>query len=181
MATHSSILAWKSPWTEEADGPWGHKRWDMTEQLRSCANTENSDLPGLSGLKTKKSVCQCRRHRFYPWIGKIPWRREWQPTPVFLPGKPHGQSSQAGYSPWGRRVRDHWTTRQQLNHVRVLITLRWCVFIVGVTQNRQWKWPGPLRGQEDCLLHNLHTGKVLQGTALPRERAGGLWQEEPPR
>ena len=35
------------------------------------------------------------------WVGKIPWRRKWQPTPVFLPGKTHGQRSLAGYSPWG--------------------------------------------------------------------------------
>ena len=38
-----------------------------------------------------------------PWIGKIPWRRKWQPTPVFLPGKSHGQSSLQGYNPWGHR------------------------------------------------------------------------------
>ena len=36
-----------------------------------------------------------------PWVGKIPRRREWQPTPVFLPGESHGQRSLAGYSPWG--------------------------------------------------------------------------------
>ena len=41
--------------------------------------------------------------RFDPWVGKIPWRRKWQPTPVFLPGKSHGQQSLAGYSPWGRK------------------------------------------------------------------------------
>ena len=35
-----------------------------------------------------------------PWPGKTPWRRKWQLTPVFLPGKSHGQSSLAGYSPW---------------------------------------------------------------------------------
>ena len=39
------------------------------------------------------------------WVGKIPWRRAWQPTPVFLPGEPHGQRSLVGYSPWARRVR----------------------------------------------------------------------------
>ena len=44
---------------------------------------------------------QCRRPRFYPRMGKIPWRRKWQPTPVFLPGKSHGQRSLAGYSSWG--------------------------------------------------------------------------------
>ena len=49
---------------------------------------------------------QDKRHRFHPWVGKIPWRREWLPTPVFLPGESHGQRSLAGYSPWGRRELD---------------------------------------------------------------------------
>ena len=40
-----------------------------------------------------------------PWVGKIPWRREWQLTPVFLTGEFHGQRSLAGYSPWDCRVR----------------------------------------------------------------------------
>ena len=38
------------------------------------------------------------------WVGKIPWRRDWQPSPVFLPGESHGQRSLAGYSPWGLRI-----------------------------------------------------------------------------
>ena len=50
----------------------------------------------------KEPACQCRRLMFNPWVGKIPWRRKWQPTPVFLPGKSHGQRSLAGYSPWDR-------------------------------------------------------------------------------
>ena len=41
------------------------------------------------------------RHEFGPCIRKIPWRRAWQPTPVFLPRESHGQRSLAGYSPWG--------------------------------------------------------------------------------
>ena len=48
---------------------------------------------------------QCRRPRFNPWVGKIPWRRKWQPAPVFLPGKFHGQRGLAGYSSWNQRVR----------------------------------------------------------------------------
>ena len=61
-------------------------------------------LPGwLSG---KESACQCRRHRFHPWVGKVPWRRKLQPTPVFLPGKPHGPRSLVGYSPWGHKELD---------------------------------------------------------------------------
>ena len=63
-------------------------------------------FPGTSG---KESTCQCRRHKrheFETWVGKIPWRRKWQPTPVFLPGESHGQRSLAGYGPWGRRDSD---------------------------------------------------------------------------
>ena len=48
-------------------------------------------------LSGKESICQCRRHRrcrFNLWVRKIPWRRKWQPTPVFLPRKPHGQTTQ---------------------------------------------------------------------------------------
>ena len=41
---------------------------------------------------------------FNPWVRKISWRRKWQPTPVFLPGKFQGQRRLVGYSPWGRRV-----------------------------------------------------------------------------
>ena len=50
-----------------------------------------------------KNQLQCRRPGFDPWVGKIPWRREWQPTPVFLPGESHGQRNLAGYSPWGHK------------------------------------------------------------------------------
>ena len=41
------------------------------------------------------------KHGFSPWVGKIPWRRKWQPTLVFLPGKSHGQRNLVGYSPKG--------------------------------------------------------------------------------
>ena len=54
------------------------------------------------GTSGKEPACQCRRLKrcgFDPWVGKIPWRRGWQPTPVFLPGEPQGQSSLVGYSP----------------------------------------------------------------------------------
>ena len=57
----------------------------------------------------KEPTCQCRRSKrrgFDPWVGKIPWRRKWQPTPVFLPGKSHGQRSLADYNPWGHKESD---------------------------------------------------------------------------
>ena len=61
-------------------------------------------MPIFPGGSDGKSVClQCWRPRFNPWVGKIPWRRKWQPTPVLLPGKSHGQRSLVGCSPWGRK------------------------------------------------------------------------------
>ena len=56
-----------------------------------------------------KNLTACRRHRrrgFDPWVWRMPWRRKWQPTPVFLLGKPHGQRSLVGYSPWGHKELD---------------------------------------------------------------------------
>ena len=54
-----------------------------------------------------KSVClQCRRPRFDPRVGKIPWRRKWQSTPVLLPGKSHGEMSLVGCCPLGREESD---------------------------------------------------------------------------
>ena len=57
-------------------------------------------------LSGKESTCQSRRPGFDPWVGKVPWRRKWQPTPVFLPGKSHGQRGLVGYSPWGCKESD---------------------------------------------------------------------------
>ena len=64
-------------------------------------------FPG--GVSGKEPTCQCRRcknHGFDPWIRKIPWRRAWQPTLVFLPGEPRGQRSLVGSSPWGHKELD---------------------------------------------------------------------------
>ena len=59
----------------------------------------------LRWLSCKASSCQCRRRGFNPWVGKIPWRRKWQPTPV-LSGKSHRQRKLVGYSPWGGKESD---------------------------------------------------------------------------
>ena len=71
-------------------------------------------VKNLPKKKKKESACQCRRCRFDPWVRKIPWRRKWQPTPVFLPGELHGQRSLAGYSPGAcKRVRHNLATEEQ--------------------------------------------------------------------
>ena len=58
---------------------------------------------------------QCGRTRFDPWVGKIPWRRKWQPTALFLSRKSHGRRSLAGYSPWGCKELD--TTEETSLHI----------------------------------------------------------------
>ena len=69
-------------------------------------------------LSGKEFTCQCKRQGFDPWVRKILWRRKWQPTPVFLPGKSHGQRSLVGYSPWGhKRVGRDWVTKEQHNYL----------------------------------------------------------------
>ena len=57
----------------------------------------------------KEAACQCRRHKqhtFSPWVGKIPWSKKWQPTPVFLPVLFPGQQNLVSYSPWGHKESD---------------------------------------------------------------------------
>ena len=87
--------------------------WTIPRGFHFCS-TQRTELEATftsNGLPWwligKESTCQCRRCRFDPWFGKIPWRRKWQLTPVFLPGKSHGQMSLAGYSPCSRKRVGH--------------------------------------------------------------------------
>ena len=74
--------------------------WRALETIMQSLAAEG--LPGLGLLSDKEPVCQFKRCKFDPWVRKIPWRRAWQPTPVFLLGDSHGQKSLVGCSPWGR-------------------------------------------------------------------------------
>ena len=75
----------------------------ITIQTTITAVICTREFPG--GSDGKEST-QCRRPGFVPWVRKIPWRREWQPTPVFLPGEFQGQRILVGYSPWGHKELD---------------------------------------------------------------------------
>ena len=83
------------------------KYWDikdvfLTVLLQYQWLERQCKFPWLSRwLSGKEYVRQCRRWGFDPWVRKTLWRRKWQPTPVFLLGKSHGQMSLGGYSPWG--------------------------------------------------------------------------------
>ena len=82
----------------------------------------------------EESTCQCRRHRrpgFSLWVGMIPWRRKWQPTPVFLPGKFHGQRSLVDFSPWGGKELDmteHTCTILIMANTGCFLHCRWLCF-----------------------------------------------------
>ena len=79
---------------------------------KDCSTT--SGCLGLGRVRTSfiDMLCSVPPHNFGfdPWVGKVPWSREWLPTPVFLSGEFHGQRSLTGYSPWGHRVRHNWVT-----------------------------------------------------------------------
>ena len=72
---------------------------------------------------------QCRRPGFDLWVGKIPWIREWQPTPVFFPGESHGQRNLWGYSPWDSKESD---TTEQLILLLFLNKKKFKVTVTGV-------------------------------------------------
>ena len=84
----------------------------MTEQLTLLINTTASSILDFFRASLVAQMVKILPG-FDPWVGKIPWRREQLPTPVFLPGEFHGQSSLAGYSPWGCKELD---TTEQLTH-----------------------------------------------------------------
>ena len=72
-----------------------------------CCILYKNGLP--RSLSSKDSLCQCRSHRkswFNPWVRESLWRKKWQPPPVFLPGKSHGERSLGGYSLWGCKELD---------------------------------------------------------------------------
>ena len=80
-------------WFSESKCPSIHL--SLKTEWESARERPNSDATWL--LAQMQRIClQCRRPRFKPWVGRIPWRREWQPTPIFLPGEIHGQRSLLG-------------------------------------------------------------------------------------
>ena len=95
---------------------WTLSNWTELKyvQLFLCYIYFNTDFPG--GSDGKRNCLQCMRSRLSPWVRKIPWRRKWQPIPVFLTGEFHGQRNLAGYSPWGCKELD--MTEQLTLHFR---------------------------------------------------------------
>ena len=91
-------------------------------------------------VKNPPANAEDKRHRFHPWVKKIPWRRAWQPTPVFLSGESHGERSLAGHSPWGHKESDMTEVTahtHKTNHTKTLATKhRLYAFILRITAGR---------------------------------------------
>ena len=92
----------------------------MYSWVKSTKGYQIKDFQG--GSSDKEPTCQCRRCSFDPWVRKIPWRREWQPTPVSLPGESHGEWSLVDYSPW---VHKEWPTTEWLKIGTCLVNEFW--------------------------------------------------------
>ena len=125
-ATHSSILAWRIPQAIQS-----------MELQRFGHDWVTFTFTFPWWLSGKESTCQYRKSRFKTWVRKIPWRRKWQPSSVFLPGKSHEQRSLAGYSPWvHKRVGQGLATKQwQKPHLL-------CIYFI----------PGPVMNETRFLL-----------------------------
>ena len=171
-------------WSCEGGTPW----W-------ICALIRRSNSGLLWCLSGKESTCQCRRCKFNPWVRKIPWRRKWQPTPVFVPGKSHRQKILAGYSPWGRRVRHYLAAKPPPPpwSSKLVCPVYRCMsgegdasgpFILSALMSvSQWHFPHCL-GSGGCKNEQLRWGPHPQGfTASVTENPGPIlmyytWESE---
>ena len=89
---HAEISRWEVICPKGGDKAW-RQRLPLVRKWDFC--------PNHWWLRWQSVCLQCGRPGFDPWVGKIPWRRKWQPTAVLLPGKFHGRRSLLSYSPWG--------------------------------------------------------------------------------
>ena len=87
---------------------------------------------------------------FDPWVGEVPWRRTWQPTLVFLPGKSHGQRRQVGYSPWGLR---ELAMTEAIEHKPSLLERGWVLLQDGSLKEAALEFPFPFRMPGHHSIH----------------------------
>ena len=109
------------------------------------------------GAYSKEPASQCRRRKrgwFDPWVGKTPWRRAWQPTPVFLSGESLGQRNLMGYSPWVAKSR---TRLGQLSTKHAPSTRQFC------SPNSSYRYPH---------LHMNYTHRVFRAARFTEARTG---------
>ena len=116
-----------------------HCCWNKLPNIR--------DFP--HGSVGKEFSCNARDKRceYWPWVRKIPWRRKWQPTPVFLPEKFYGQRNLAAYSPWGLKeldISEHCTALKAAEitdrNLANQLTFNWASLVVQLVNNLPAMW-----------------------------------------
>ena len=131
-------------------------------------------------LSGKEATCQCKRCGFNLWVGKIPWRRKWQPNPGFLPGKSHGQRNLVGYSPWSCKeldITERFSTPVSLDPAKLnfVLPLWWCQLLKRVCVS-------PRLAESDWLSTCAHQPSAEAHTFLPWRHAQGarhrVWHVE---
>ena len=121
----------------------------------------------LGSTSGKIAACQCGRCkslRFDPWVKKILWSRKWQPAPVFLPGKFHGQRSLVGCSPQGCKESDTTERRVSVSSVYAYTGWAWCYCLVA-------KLCLTLCNSMDCSppgssVHGISQARILEQIAI---------------
>ena len=172
------LLSRSDKTTQEAEDPQGYP----TQAGAPCSALGS----GSSDSVTSQAGRRCRRPEFDPWVRKIPWRRKWQPTPVLLPGKFHGQRGPAGYSPRGRKEVDTTEVTQQACRLAVPTLghspaterphCEWQRTSPGCTVSQAWQQRGAF------LLRQPRTGTAWRaslGHASPKARGWGPRGTEP--
>ena len=149
-------------------------------------------------LRGKEPACQCKSHRrcrFDLWVGKIPWRRKWQHTEVFLPGEIHGQRCSGGLQSMGcKRVRHDLATQQQsILHLVIEVSrnpfyqLKCCLISVNFFLKMNSAFSGDSNGKESAWMQETQVQSLGQEDPLEKEMATHSstlawripWTEEP--
>ena len=151
-------------------------KWDLFS-FRKLMNLMKPDAYNFILIKVSQQVknrLQCRRHKFNPWVWKIPWRRKWQPTPVFLPGEFYGQRNLAGYSPWSCKESD---TTQWLTHYQEKMR-RWIPTLVFMWESQM---PNPINvtlfvpNSLQCLLSQVPSSQMDRALVLAKNHLSDAW------
>ena len=132
-------IGWRGRW--EGKSGWGIHvnprliHVNVRQKPLQYCKVISLQLITINEKKKKESICQCRRQklcRFYLWVREIPWRRKWQPTPLFLLGKFHGQRSLVGYNLWVHKELDMTERLSMHNMKQRMIYLNESDFNIGL-------------------------------------------------
>ena len=150
-------------------------RLDISQRPRKWLEVWGLEPGGLisfpGGSEEKASACNAGGPGSDPWVGKITWRRLWQPTPVFLPRESHGQRSLAGYSPRGRKESDTME-RLHFSKERRMLEMLLSRYLIGCTKYRHLN----RKEKKTSLASPVQSILLLQALLFPSS-CGPVWKD----